>query len=250
MQSKEVPTLDGTECLVTFEVMKTPVVLPCGHSFERSAIKRLIKESKGDGKTTAKCPLCRKEFRTDEKLPINYGLKKARDGHNEATAEAMRRERCLLSLIDPTGTERLKCPIGNNIMKDPVKADDGHTYDRKNIQEWIDSRRSGETVVSPLDKGKMMGTNLTPDVGRREMIRQQQLGTSQCDKAHDDAPVKSICVLNNIFSTLDHLDDILKEVLHVWEPPWVVVAGNQSHGTCTCYPLRIIHSTVLQIFQT
>lgn len=44
-------------------------------------------------------------------------------------------------------------------------------------------------------------------------------------------PVESVGKLNHIFAIFDELQDILKEVLDDWDPPRVVVLGNQSEGT-------------------
>ena len=34
------------------------------------------------------------------------------------------------------------CPIGGEIMTDPVISKDGHTYERKHIEEWFRVRLS------------------------------------------------------------------------------------------------------------
>jgi pyridoxal/pyridoxine/pyridoxamine kinase len=34
-------------------------------------------------------------------------------------------------------TDELSCPISMLLMTDPVVADDGHTYQREAIEEWI-----------------------------------------------------------------------------------------------------------------
>ena len=34
----------------------------------------------------------------------------------------------------------MQCPITYAIMTDPVKCDDGHTYERKDIQKWLDDK--------------------------------------------------------------------------------------------------------------
>ena len=45
--------------------------------------------------------------------------------------------------------------------------------------------------------------------------------------------VQSMGQLNTIFSVLDGLEDVLQSVLEGWEPPRVVIIGNQSHGKST-----------------
>ena len=44
-------------------------------------------------------------------------------------------------------------------------------------------------------------------------------------------PVDSVRNLNRIFAVMDDLEDILQEVLQGWQPPRVVIIGNQSEGT-------------------
>jgi hypothetical protein len=102
--------------------------------------------------------------------------------------------------------EGLSCPISFHLMTDPVMADDGHTYQRPVIQQWIDKCTAGEPpttgeaspnsclmcvmhdadrkgcfdlrvygadrrpVTSPLT-GAAMGTGLKPNLLVRSMLR-------------------------------------------------------------------------------
>lgn len=43
-------------------------------------------------------------------------------------------------------------------------------------------------------------------------------------------PVESVHNLNRIFAVMDDLEDILQQVLRGWQPPRIVVIGNQSEG--------------------
>lgn len=67
----------------------------------------------------------------------------------------------------------LECPIGFNVMEDPVRDDCGHTFDRKNISRWLltDSR-------CPISRQVI--TNLTPDVEKASDI---QKGASPLHRA-------------------------------------------------------------------
>ena len=38
----------------------------------------------------------------------------------------------------PSVPSDLTCPITFELMRDPVVTDDGHTYERGNIQQWFD----------------------------------------------------------------------------------------------------------------
>ena len=56
---------------------------------------------------------------------------------------------------------------------------------------------------------------------------------SKLDESGSDGilpAVESVGKLNHIFAVLDELQDILQDVLQGWEPPRVVVIGNQSEG--------------------
>ena len=60
--------------------------------------------------------------------------------------------------------ESMLCPITNKLMMDPVIATDGHTYERKAIQEVIDSGG-----VSPFN-GQPLAPELKPDTKLQEVI--------------------------------------------------------------------------------
>lgn len=61
----------------------------------------------------------------------------------------------------------LLCPISLELMKDPVIAADGHTYDRENITQWL-KRKKHRT--SPLDGSLLSHTNLTENIFARKII--------------------------------------------------------------------------------
>ena len=61
--------------------------------------------------------------------------------------------------------EYLLCPISHEVMTEPVVAGDGHTYERKNIEEWL--RRSN--AVSPLTN-QPMHRRLTPNHALKSII--------------------------------------------------------------------------------
>jgi len=45
----------------------------------------------------------------------------------------------------------LQCPISLDLMLDPVVASDGHTYDRSNIEQWLEDESSSPITREPLD---------------------------------------------------------------------------------------------------
>ncbi len=68
-----------------------------------------------------------------------------------------------------------RCPITMEVMKDPVIAADGVTYEREYIQEWFIQQknsfgRNNADVISPLTGKTMVHTNLTPNIKLRQAI--------------------------------------------------------------------------------
>ncbi|KAL0036166.1 hypothetical protein WJX79_006566 [Trebouxia sp. C0005] len=66
-----------------------------------------------------------------------------------------------------------ECPITSGLMKDPVVAADGQTYERTAIQEWLDRGNRS----SPMSGAQLEHTSLTPNYNLRSQIHawQQQL---------------------------------------------------------------------------
>lgn len=61
--------------------------------------------------------------------------------------------------------DSLKCPITHELFRDPVIGSDGHTYERKNIKEWI--KRSG---TSPITREPMDLKSLRPNYIVKKMV--------------------------------------------------------------------------------
>jgi hypothetical protein len=59
------------------------------------------------------------------------------------------------------------CPISQDIMIDPVKASDGHTYDRDQISAWFNAGHRN----SPLSNVVLTNLNLQPNVQLRQAIQ-------------------------------------------------------------------------------
>ena len=58
----------------------------------------------------------------------------------------------------------LECPITQEIMVDPVVAEDGQTYERRALARWL-----GRCRISPLT-GKVMGFRMVPNHAMKSMI--------------------------------------------------------------------------------
>ena len=231
----EVPShfLDHT---FSMEVMHDPVSTPDGHTFERSAVEQWIRV-RGTNPVT-RAPL------TLDQLTPNRALRGAIEefllSNQQVRAQIERLQRQRQEAQRQVnggrgGMQRYICGISLSIMFDPVTAADGRVYERKHIEMWIDHcGANGGPVVSPLTRNPM-GTALTPNPELRAEIGSflDELDASSAAPLGESADVESVRSLNEIFHVMDHLQDILHQVLHGWEPPRVVVMGNQSAGKST-----------------
>lgn len=59
------------------------------------------------------------------------------------------------------------CPIGQSLLKDPVVAIDGHTYERTNIETWFQIK-----PTSPMTGESVSDIRLFPNMGLRLHIQE------------------------------------------------------------------------------
>jgi|EP00945_MAST-04E_sp_MAST-4E-sp1_P008658 hypothetical protein len=64
----------------------------------------------------------------------------------------------------PDTPELYRCPITTEIMNDPVNAEDGYTYERASISEWL--KNNNKSPMTNLEMGK----NLVPNNSLRSAI--------------------------------------------------------------------------------
>ena len=76
------------------------------------------------------------------------------------------------------------CPIGHELMRDPVVAADGHTYERGSIEEWI--QRQGADARSPKTNAKLAHTMLTPNHTLKASIDEAIEHAMCADQDNDD----------------------------------------------------------------
>lgn len=60
-----------------------------------------------------------------------------------------------------------ECPITTELMEDPVMAADGHSYERKAIEEWL----AGGRRISPMTGEKLEHTLLIPNLNLKKAIQ-------------------------------------------------------------------------------
>jgi hypothetical protein len=62
-----------------------------------------------------------------------------------------------------------RCPISMELMTDPVLCEDGQTYDRRSIQEWLK-----HSQTSPLTRQPLNPNSLRPNYGLKASIERWQ----------------------------------------------------------------------------
>jgi serine/threonine protein kinase len=70
--------------------------------------------------------------------------------------------------------DSLKCPISLELFRDPVVAEDGHTYERKNITTWLQAHGT-----SPLTREPMSHTSLRPNHIVRKLVDEFRLASKE-----------------------------------------------------------------------
>ena len=141
----------------------------------------------------------------------------------------------------------LVCPITNALFEEPVVATDGRTYSKQALSSLIAScAERGLPVTSPF--GDALSEKLEPDVKMAAAVRKYReeraarmppraaagpvpsRPAAQRDAASSQ-PVKSIAELGRVFALLDgSLRELLAATLDGWQPPQVVVVGEESSG--------------------
>ena len=130
---------------------------------------------------------------------------------------------------------------GQAIFVDPVVAEDGHTYERKYIEQWIEQHI--EDLISPY-KRTSMGPLLTPNTQLKHTIadalakqhaEMKAVGIGRTAGLAPSQPVelKRVDELGEIFEQLDALGDILPASMESWQMPSFVVLGAESSGKST-----------------
>ena len=125
------------------------------------------------------------------------------------------------------GVWQYLCPISNRVLYDPVIAEDGITYNRDSIQDWFKScSERGIPKISPMTR-EIVGTMLKEIKGKK---RTEAIGDGEASFASNMEGIASIHELKAIFSELDPLRDILAQTLQGWQPPQLVVIGQENTG--------------------
>eukprot|EP01022_Parablepharisma_sp_SALTPOND_P017483 TRINITY_DN2802_c0_g2_i1.p3 TRINITY_DN2802_c0_g2~~TRINITY_DN2802_c0_g2_i1.p3 ORF type:complete len:209 (-),score=20.65 TRINITY_DN2802_c0_g2_i1:1754-2380(-) len=67
------------------------------------------------------------------------------------------------------------CPISYTLMNNPVTAEDGHTYERENVEAWLN-----KSNTSPVTRAVLATKKLIPNVKAKQSIRELTEKRSKC----------------------------------------------------------------------
>eukprot|EP01047_Picozoa_sp_COSAG01_P079417 COSAG01_NODE_15060_length_1379_cov_1.307031_1_plen_235_part_10 len=92
------------------------------------------------------------------------------------------------------------CPISHEIMREPVFAADGHSYERSEIEQWFGTGKRS----SPMTNGAMASTVLTPNRQLRSQISEWQGRSNAQRVAELIAAVTAAGVLTSDPKAVEH----------------------------------------------
>ena len=79
------------------------------------------------------------------------------------------------------------CPVGQQLMQDPVVAGDGHTYEREAIERWFRLRTAqGDLPTSPCTGAVLAHKDLVPNHALRNAIQASVRAQLRQDHAHPE----------------------------------------------------------------
>ncbi len=67
--------------------------------------------------------------------------------------------------------ESFRCPLSRSLMRDPVTAADGHSYERGNIEEWF-AKRQGAALTSPVTGLRLPSRALVDNITLRKSMQE------------------------------------------------------------------------------
>lgn len=138
-------------------------------------------------------------------------------------------------------------PISHEIMRDPVTAEDGHTYERDAIEKWFKScHQQRKPVTSPLTN-KPISESLFPNISLRQIIQELDNNFSPGEEIANAQSVQLDAQQHQLRTTFSAAEALSSEVFtnldRVMDLPTVrglnlkvaqvVALGMESHGKST-----------------
>jgi len=141
------------KCPITHGLMVDPVIAEDGHTYERTAIEKWLKRNTNSPLNPSKSIKSNSlvTIRTIQKFIQTLMESGVVDEKFVAAKKSSKngKEDSTVKISTDDMTELFICPITHGLMVDPVTAEDGHTYERSAIENWLQRKTS-----SPLDPSK------------------------------------------------------------------------------------------------
>jgi hypothetical protein len=135
----------------------------------------------------------------------------------------------MFSILDDEASVRFLDPISLDIMHDPVLLVDGHTYDRRSIQTWLNTlKKSGRQLISPLTNLPLASEALTPNEELKNDLKHFLSSKSTVQVSDVRFSLKS-----NVFLELGRFISLPALEKLDLKPSKIIVIGNESHGKST-----------------
>jgi GTP-binding protein EngB required for normal cell division len=159
-------------------------------------------------------------------------LKRGQRGGSEG-----KRKRAKCALAATAGwhmPHKFRCPISGDLMDDPVIAQDGRSYERELIKRWFGQcHGQGKPLTSPVTREPMnpeLRSNPTLKQSIAELRETQQPPSHSSIGEGTPGTVATVHKLGALFAQLDPLRELLAMCLDGWQPPALVVVGNENSG--------------------
>ena len=95
------------------------------------------------------------------------------------------------------------CPLTNQIMKEPVLAGDGYTYDKVNIQNWFKISNNSPKTGNPIDK------HLTPNLLVKKLIKKELF------KLEEEEEEKECCNIIEVLQNPNQLNEYRNRLIQL-----------------------------------
>ena len=99
----------------------------------------------------------------------------------------------------------MQCPITHDMMRDPVIASDGHSYEREAIERWFSMGKN----TSPKTNAVLTSLQLTPNHSLRQTIEEYQSRTVEASSLPVPPTASSIPV-NYCVTARSHADSVIQ----------------------------------------
>lgn len=125
-----------------------------------------------------------------------------------------------------------RCPISMELMTDPVLCEDGQTYDRRSIQEWLE-----RSQTSPLTRQPLNPNALRPNLALKASIDRWKQQQSQNNKEHQ--------IINPVSTYPYQYQPSYQPAPYIYPPPAPPVTQS-AYATTTIVPVQPYRPSQIQ----